>query len=105
RVFLSDSTLSHQGERRTWHSYLATDGLLYGLSITPEGGEERARGTWSVQEDGQLCRTWDGDWGGGNEGCAFVYRFGNQYAFAEEGESLETAIRRDRSPGNPVNIL
>lgn len=105
RVFLSDSTLSHQGETRTWHAYLADDGVLYGLSVTPEGGEERARGTWLVQEDGQICRTWEGDWAGGMEGCAFVYRFGNQYAFAADGASLEDAIRRDRSPGNPVNIF
>lgn len=105
RVFLEDSTLSYQGELREWFAYLARDGVLYGLSKTAEGGEERARGTWIVQEDGQICRTWEGDWSGGDEGCAFVYRFGSQYVFAPEGTPLEGAIRRDRTPGDSARIL
>ena len=105
RVFLSDSTLSHAGEDRIWHVYLAKDGMLYGLSETPDGGEERARGSWFVQPDGQICRQWNGDWSGGTQGCAQVYRFGSQYSFVPDGTPLEEAIRRTRTPGNSENVL
>ena len=106
-IFLRDSTLRHQGEKRIWHVYLAEDGRLVGHSRDPETeAVERARGTWEVKPDGQICRQWAGDWGGGTSGCAKVYRYGDDYVFAvESAEGGKTEeIRRTRLPGNPLSL-
>ncbi|MEM6488710.1 MAG: hypothetical protein AAF677_10675 [Pseudomonadota bacterium] len=104
-LFLGDSTLSHRGEERTWHVYFGKDGGLYGLSTTEAGGSERARGRWSVEDDGRLCRDWTNDWGARLNGCAEVYRFGRTYVFVADGQEIEQGLRRERSPGDSQRIL
>ncbi|MEO1468248.1 MAG: hypothetical protein AAFV86_04270 [Pseudomonadota bacterium] len=104
-LFLRDSTLSYEGENRTWHIYIHEDGTLHGLSVTPDGGQERSRGVWNVNERGEMCRVWASDWGEGQKGCAKVYRFNTDYVFAPEGTEIEDGIRRSRSPGDPFKIL
>lgn len=106
RVFLRDSTLRHEGDRRVWHVYVAPDGRLVGHSRDKEtGGVERALGTWQVMDDGRICRQWSGDWAGGDTGCAKVYRYGDDYVFVgTEGDETGTEIRRTRLPGNPIGL-
>lgn len=106
RAYLSNSTLSHQGEKRIWHIYLDPDGRLWGLSETEDGGKERARGSWEVKPSGLICRQWDSDWGGGKSGCAEVYQYGNEYVFAAAGsaDGGQKEFRRTREPGDPYKI-
>ena len=103
KVYLSNSTLSHQGNKRKWHIYLGDDGTLRGLSETEDGGKERARGTWKATPEGLICRQWDNDWGGGQNGCAKVYQYGNEYVFAatDATKSGQKEFRRTREPGDP----
>lgn len=108
RIYLRDSTLTHTGETRDWHVYLAPEGALFGLGVNREDRSEvRATGRWTVVEDGLLCREWDNDWGGGIAGCARVYRYGEDYVFvarsAAEGEEPRE-IRRTRRAGNTRNF-
>ena len=104
RIYLGGSTLTHQGETRTWYVYLSKDGRLEGFSETEDKATERARGTWRVTSEGQICRQWDNDWGGGTDGCAEVYRFGDEYAFVTPGQDPEgdDVQRRRRSAGNAI---
>lgn len=107
RAYLTDTTLSHQGETRRWHVYLGKDGTLSGLSVTNKGGKERARGLWEVTPEGEICRQWLNDWGGGENGCAKVYQYGKEYVFepvdaSAPGEKAE--LRRTRRAGDPFKI-
>ncbi|MBK0400674.1 hypothetical protein H0I76_15860 [Limibaculum sp. M0105] len=110
-IYLTDSTLSHVGEKRLWHVYIGPDGGLYGLAKSQDGATERNRGQWSVRDNGTggglLCRQWERDWGSGMMGCATVYRFGNEYVFIPEGvvEKPEDGIRRTRSPGDSQRVI
>jgi len=104
RIYLSDSTLEHEGDTRIWHVYLGADGVLRGTSTDKEtGGIERARGTWEVTPAGQICRQWENDWAAGLAGCATVYRFRQEYLFVPVTEGVEE-FRRTRLPGNPMNL-
>lgn len=108
RIFLRNSTLTHQGETRDWHVYLSEDGRLGGVGISRED-ESRvtARGEWTVVEPDVICRQWYNEWGGGREGCARVFKYGDEYVFIErgtpEGEEPDE-LRRLRRPGNPEKI-
>jgi|SRR6056297_684792 len=105
RLFLRDSTLSHRGEARIWHVYLGEDGSMIGFSRDLETkATERTTGRWFVLEDGQFCREWSNDWGGGAFDCAAVYRYQNDYAFVPAGSGEETQLRRTRRPGNAENL-
>jgi len=101
-IYLRNSTLSHAGETRDWHVYLAEDGTLRGVGLGREDrSRETARGVWRVTPDGLICRQWDGDWGGGLAGCARVYRYGDEYVFVADGAEGEAQeVRRTRRPGN-----
>ena len=111
RLYLRDSTLTHVGETRDWHVYLSPDGQLSGVGIgRDDEGRLRSRGTWTAVSDGAdglICRRWDSDWGGGLEGCATVYKYGDDYVFVQrggpEGEPPRE-IRRTRRPGNPERL-
>ena len=89
RIFLSDSTLSHQGESRRWHVYLREDGSMTGISTALKTRDryEQRHGRWFVLEDGQICREWDSDWGGGEIGCANVTREGSVYTFVSTDDT------------------
>ncbi|MEM9043089.1 MAG: hypothetical protein AAGC81_00220 [Pseudomonadota bacterium] len=108
-IFLRDSTLMHEGETRVWVVYVGETGELRGLSTDKETqGIEKAKGSWEIRPDGHMCREWDTDWGGGTRGCAKVYRYGKNYLFVAEGETVEQQegreILRLRFPGNPQNL-
>jgi len=107
RIYLGDSTLRNHGEERLWHVYLGPDGLLSGQARHLEtGGVESARGRWYVEPDGRICGQWQGDWSGGVQGCAQVFRYGEDYLFvsrAAQGEDV-TETRHTRLPGNPQNL-
>lgn len=110
-IYLTDSTLSHVGDDRVWHVYLGRGGMLVGLARSRDGAGERNRGQWSVREGdagaGVICRQWERDWGGGTQGCATVYRYGNEYVFIPEGaaDRPEDGIRRTRSPGDSEKVV
>ncbi|MEM8792961.1 MAG: hypothetical protein AAGE80_15180 [Pseudomonadota bacterium] len=109
-IFLRDSTLMHEGEKRVWVVYISETGELRGLSTDKATqGIERAKGSWEIRPDGHICREWDTDWGGGTRGCAKVYRYGKNYLFVGEGSTVEEeregeSTLRLRFPGNPQNL-
>ena len=104
RLFLQDSTLTEAGEERDRHIYLAPDGRLFGAAVGRRDRSRReVRGTWTVIEDGLLCRDWQTDWAGDRPGCDRVYRFGDAYLFVSRntgGNEQRREIRRTRRPGN-----
>lgn len=110
-IYLTDSTLSHVGAERLWHVYVGRNGELVGQSRTKDGAVERNRGQWSIRGGGpsgaSICRQWEMDWGGGESGCATVYRFGTEFVFVPEGASGSSGddIRRTRTPGDTYNII
>ena len=106
RLFLRETTLTHQGETRRWHVYLREDGTMSGLAVGLEDEtRERSNGTWRVTDEGLFCRQWESDWGGGRSGCAEVFRFGKDYVFLppDAGPDAE-GHRRRRAPGNTMGL-
>lgn len=107
RVYLSDSTLRHESKEAVWHVYVGQSGSLTGRYKEKKSeGAKVVRGRWHVEPDGKFCREWDGEWNGGDAGCAQVYRYGNDYAFvstASEG-GKQTELRETRVPGNAAGL-
>lgn len=106
RIYLGDSTLSYESENRRWHIYLRKDGSMTGVATALKAREqyERVNGRWFVLESGQLCREWNGDWGGAEIDCAQVYREGNTYLFVVNTADGVVEHRRNRRGGNPEQL-
>lgn len=106
-AYLRDSTLVHDSADRRWYVLLRADGTMAGLAelIASPGTTEGASGSWEVLPDGRICRQWQGDWGGGDVGCATVHRQGETYIFTPvDGTGSGAVIRRTRLAGNPLNL-
>ena len=69
-----------------------------------DGGQERPGGQGEVTGDGQFCRRWENDWGGGDTGCAEVYKYGNTYLFRSLSPVAGIEVIRTRRPGNPLGL-
>ncbi len=105
RIYLTDSTLVHRDDDRTWTVYVDPTGELRGLSESrgPDGGAIRARGEWRIEPDGLVCRVWEGVWHTEDEGCAYVRQQGQNYLFAPV-ESPDDPLVRRREAGNPRGL-
>lgn len=87
-----------------WVVYWDPSGEVRGLS-TWSGGGERDRGTWSVSEDGVVCRKWE-KWQDAQEGCWKFYEEGDQIVSARVSGSTGDHVqkRSDFEEGNVENL-
>ncbi len=106
QIYLSDSTLTHRDDERTWTVYIDPTGELRGIAETlgPNTALVRARGNWTVLGDGRVCREWNEGWDTRDAGCGFVRQEGNIYNFVPVEEPDATPLRRRREPGNPRGL-
>ena len=102
RVYLSDATLTSLEDDLARLEYFSPDGRLEGYWRASSMSSGRAQGSWEVQEDGRLCRRWEGGWTGQN-GCVEVRRQGDAYLLVPPDGDPANAVRALRSPGNDTS--
>ncbi|MEM7671342.1 MAG: hypothetical protein AAF317_19830, partial [Pseudomonadota bacterium] len=83
---MTDSTFRIDGDGWIWHGFFADDGTMRGKTVWDDGDKSGA-GTWEVSADGMFCRDWDNDWGGGEYGCAALYREDDKITYVHRSGS------------------
>ena len=76
--------------------YYAPGGRLLGAITGAMKG--RDRGTWRVQDDGQVCLRW-ANWEESNEKCRELWRQGDEYKVFEDKAGVTASIATSK-PGN-----
>ena len=99
-------TLDKEQLSNTWTGYFAEDGKIDATFATkPATSPQSDNGTWSVDDNGLLCITWQ-KWvsGANNKACIYLYEVQNGYVLVNLDGSFESVFKKSSMKGNQVVI-
>ncbi|MHB1948304.1 MAG: DUF995 domain-containing protein [Gammaproteobacteria bacterium] len=93
---ISLTTLNGKTQDNVFTGYFSKDGKTNGsFASAPENQPQTDEGTWKVNDDGQLCMTWQ-HWNHAKEFCMSLYKTKNSIIFINQHDKLESVVMLDK---------